>query len=177
MIPEPTFTPIGTPRQRWAFKDDFGFFAIRSFITNHKKAEMEQLKKWKSEQPAQAIDFIASEVTQALVKTFNNLHSFTVTSAPMHKTGFAQAIARKAAEQLGCPYLELFFTQKDKSGIRNIFRNRAEITTTQTDAAQLLWIDDTLTTGYTLRSCKELMGSKTFLAAVWIYDDILEGSV
>lgn len=172
----PDFQPIGTPRQRWAFKDDYGFFAIRSFITQAKKAEMEQLKSWKSSQPAQAIDFIADEIAQALIKTFTQLAAFTVTSAPIHKTGFAQAIARKAAELLGCPYEELFFTKTETSTIRNIFRNRGEITTRETETPQLLWIDDTLTSGYTLRSCKQLAKSKTFLAVVWIYDDILQGS-
>jgi len=160
---------IGIKRQRWSFKHDKGFLSVRAFNTERKKREMEWLKLVKREQPPEIIDLISSEISEALSQTIGAFPDFVVTSAPAHKTGFAKLIAQEVAKKLSLDYCEIFFTEINPDAKRNIFGDRPPITAGEIKN-NLIWIDDTLTLGRTLESCRSLVSDFAFIPIVWVYD-------
>ncbi len=167
-IDAPDFGIIGIKKQRWSFKHGVGFLCLRAFDVDRKHEEMEWLKEVKRNKPQDITDFITSEIANAIQDTFIDLSGFIVTSAPEHKTGFAKLLAQNVASKVGASYEELFFSTKDPDAKREIFGDRPTINYTESDKS-IIWIDDTLTTGRTLESCREFVKG-TFIPVVWIYD-------
>lgn len=160
---------LGIKRCRWSFRHGKGFLSVRSFTTRKKKTEMEYLKKIK--QGKLLIPEIARELAAALTSTFGNLGGFVVTSAPEHKTGFAVALCQAVGEILALATANLFLSDIDASAKKTIFGEREEIKISGDLPDRIIWIDDALTTGRTLRTCRELCADKTFIPLVWVYDD------
>lgn len=165
---EPDYGIIGIKRQRWSFKHGIGFLCLRAFDIDKKHQEMEWLKEVKKTKPQEIIDFITSEIANAIKDTFIDLTGFIVTSAPEHKTGFAKILANNVASKIGVDYQELFYSEINPEAKREIFGDRPTINFVATNKS-VIWIDDTLTTGRTLESCREYV-TKTFIPIIWIYD-------
>lgn len=165
---EPDLGIIGIKKQRWSFKHGVGFLCLRAFDVDKKHEEMEWLKELKRNKTQDITDFITSEIANAIRDTFVDLSGFIVTSAPEHKTGFAKLLAQNVAAKVGVDYKELYFSAKDPDAKREIFGDRPAISCAESDK-KIIWIDDTLTTGRTLESCREFVKT-TFIPVVWIYD-------
>jgi hypothetical protein len=169
---EPDFIELGIRKTKWNFKNRKGFLSLRVFDTNKKNQQMEYLKQIKSN--GLFVEEIASEFSKAITNTFGNVNEYCITSAPEHKTGFAKLISMAISEILGIKHVDLYKTEIDKNASRAIFQNRCNIELNCDIPKKIIWIDDTLTTGITLSSCRDLVEGNCFVPIVWIYDDAVE---
>jgi len=160
---------IGVICQRWCFRRGIGFFAIRKWQTENKFYELEQIKDWKAKKNIHIAKLIAAEMYQFVTKTFNSLAGFSVTSAPKHKTGFANLIAQELAKLLNIDYIIMFEQKIEPNAKRSIFGDRPSINLI-VQADKVLFVDDVVTTGRTLEMCRQLVEG-TFIPLIWLYDD------